>query len=141
MEREIQLVDALIGFSFKFEHLDGSTVIAESKKGDIVKAGDIKELPRQGMPIYGRTYESGSIFIKFDVIFPNTLNASQINSLKTIFNPSPEPTVDGKVEKVTALPFDQERLRQRREQQQNNNDSDEEGHGQGSGFRTNCSQQ
>jgi DnaJ family protein A protein 2 len=148
MERDINLIDALTGYSFSFEHLDGRTVIIENKKGDMVKPGDIKEVPRQGMPIHSRTYESGSLFIKFNVKFPDNLNTNQISALRTVFTPTPEPTFDPKtVEKVTANTVDAERLNQRNKQQQQHHhhhhdgddDSDENGHGQG--FRTNCAQQ
>jgi len=140
MERDIPLIDALTGLSFKINHLDEHVVIIESKKGDMVKPGDIKEVPRQGMPIYGRTYESGSLFIKFNVIFPDTLDTNQINSLRSVFTPSPEPTSDKDTERVLANPFDPERLKYRNQEQHYHNDSDSDGEGRG-GFRTNCAQQ
>jgi len=150
MERDINLIDALTGFQFKFQHLDGRDVIIENKKGDMVKPNDIKEVPRQGMPIYGRTYESGSLFIKFNVKFPDNLNTNQISSLRTVFTPTPEPSYDPKnIEKVVATTVDPERLNSRNDRHHNhnhynnnNNDSDsDEGHGHGGGFRTNCAQQ
>jgi len=142
MEKDINLIDALTGYSFKFTHLDSKPIIVESKKGDIVKPGEIKEVPRQGMPIYGRTYEQGSIFIKFNIIFPETVSNNQINTLRSIFTPTPDPTSETDTEKVSANPIDPEKLKQRSQEQHNqkhDSDSDEGGHGQG--FRTNCSQQ
>jgi len=145
MEKDISIIDALTGYSFKFDHLDGKAVIVESKKGDIVKPGDIKEVPRQGMPIYGRTYESGSLFIKYNVVFPDTLNTNQINTLRTIFTPTPEPTPDSNTEKVVSQPFDPDRFRSRREDHHHHHDHDHDEDSddgqQGGGFRTNCSQQ
>jgi len=149
MEKDINLIDALTGYSFKITHLDGREVIIESKKGDMVKPGDLKEVPRQGMPIYGRTYDHGSLFIKYNLIFPDTLNTNQINTIRTILIPTPEPTSDSNTEKAIALPIDYEKLHKRQEEQRYNHHDDEDddhghghshGHGDG-GFRTNCSQQ
>jgi len=141
MEKDILLIDALTGYSFKFNHLDKRPVIIEIKSNDIIKPGDIKEAPSLGMPVFTRTYEFGSLFIKFNVIFPTSLTKDQLVGLKTVFVPSPEPIEDENTEMVTAQPFDPERLRQRREEQQyrqREEDSGEEGNG---GFRTNCTQQ
>jgi len=142
MEKDIPLIDALTGFSFKINHLDDRAIIIESKKGDIVKIGDIKEIAGLGMPIYSRTYEHGSLYIKFNIIFPESLTREQIVGLKTVFVPTPEPIVDEETQKITAIPFDPERLKQRtdqREREAYNEDSDE-GANNG-GFRTSCNPQ
>jgi len=141
MEKDILLIDALTGYSFKFNHLDKRPVIIELKSNDIIKAGDIKEAPSLGMPVFTRTYEFGSLFIKFNVIFPTSLTKDQVAGLKAVFNPSPEPIEDENTEMVTAQPFDPERLRQRREEQQYRQREEDSDEGNGGGFRTNCAQQ
>jgi len=139
IERDINLIDALIGFSFKFEHLDARTVIVESKKGDIVKPDDIKEIPGLGMPLYGRPYQHGNLYIKFNVIFPANLTNDQMNGLKTIFTPTPEPTSEG--EKFVAQKFDQERYKERKHEQQHRQQDHDEEDGEREGIRTNCTSQ
>jgi len=142
IERDINLIDALVGYSFKFEHLDARTVIVESKKGDVVKPDDIKEVPGLGMPIYGRTYQHGNLYIKFNVIFPATLSKDQMEGLKTIFTPTPEPS--GEAEKHVAQLFDQDRYKERKHEQQYRQQEQHDEHddtGGGEGIRTNCTSQ
>jgi DnaJ family protein A protein 2 len=145
MEKKIELVDALVGYSFKFNHLDGRAVIVEIKSGQIIKPGDIREVSGMGMPMYSRTYEMGSLFIKFDVNFPTKLNNDQTLALKKVFEPTktPETTPEDKVEKVIAVPCDIERLQNRRQEYQNRQDSDEENDNQrGEGTHSvQCNQQ
>jgi len=133
MEKKIDLVDALVGYSFKFTHLDGKSVIVEVKSGQIIKPGDIREVSGMGMPMYSRTFELGSLFIKFDVNFPTKLNNDQTVALKKVFEPTkpPETSPEDKVEKVTAVPCDIERLQNRRQEYQTRQDSDEENDNQG----------
>jgi len=126
MEREIQLIDALTGFSFKINHLDARPVIIEIKKGQIVKPGDVREVPGLGMPVYSKPYEFGSLFIRFNVKFPNKLSNEQTVDLKKVFEPSTPPKDEG-CEKVTAVACDAERLNKRKEDYQNRPDSDEDG--------------
>jgi DnaJ family protein A protein 2 len=146
MEKKIELVDALIGYSYKFDHLDGRAVIVEVKSGQIIKPGDIREVAGLGMPMYSRTYEMGSLFIKFDVNFPTKLSNDQTVSLRKAFEPSkpPETTPEekDKVEKVTAVPCDIERLQNRRQEYQNRRESDEENeNNQGGTHSVQCNQQ
>jgi len=144
MEKDIPLIDALIGFAFKFNHLDERPIIVQSKRGDIVKPGDIKELPNLGMPVYTKPYEFGSLIVKFNVVFPVNLNNDQLGGLKSIFTNSPTPQSDMNTEKVTAQPYDLDRLKQRMKQQeyQRHHEGDDDSNGGGDhGFATNCTQQ
>lgn len=126
-------------------------VIVESKKGDIVKPNDIKEVPSLGMPFFAQSYSFGSLFIRFNIIFPGDLSTIQVSTLKTLFPLSPVPMLDDKTEKVTAIDYDAERHRQRREEQQyyahdeDNNDGDQNQqdhhhghHHGGAGFQQNA---
>jgi len=135
MEKDILLIDALVGYSFKINHLDERPVVIDLKPGDIVKPGDIKECTGLGMPVYTKPYEFGSLFVKFNVVFPTSLTKEQSNGLKTIFSPSPVPIVDETTEKVVGKPFDPERLRQRREEQQHRQSEDSDD-GNREGFRS-----
>jgi len=141
MEKDILLIDALTGYSFKINHLDERPIVVEIKPGDIVKPGDIKECPGLGMPVYTRPYEFGSLFVKFNVVFPNTLTKDQVNGLKSIFSPSPVPIVDENTEKVVAKPFDPERMRQRKEEQQNRHRDEDSDERNQEGIRSGCTPQ
>jgi len=143
MEKEVMLIDALVGFSFKINHLDERPVVVEVKPNDIVKPGDIKECPGLGMPVYTKPYEFGSLFIKFNIVFPNTLTKEQLGGLKNIFNPSPVPIVEENTETVTAKPYDLERLKRRIEDHQHRQREEEFNNGEGDegGFRAGCTPQ
>jgi chaperone protein DnaJ len=82
MEVDLPLVNALCGFEKVIKHLDGHEIIIKTKEGEIIKPGDIREVPGQGMPIHKTPYEYGSLFIKFNVIFPDKLSSKAIAKLK-----------------------------------------------------------
>eukprot|EP01121_Diplochlamys_sp_Union-15-3_P009027 TRINITY_DN2435_c0_g3_i1.p1 TRINITY_DN2435_c0_g3~~TRINITY_DN2435_c0_g3_i1.p1 ORF type:complete len:282 (-),score=55.46 TRINITY_DN2435_c0_g3_i1:88-807(-) len=72
MEKNLNLVDALGGFSFKVTHLDGRELCVESNpKGKIIKPGDQKVIPGEGMPKSGRSSAKGDLYVKFNVQFPD----------------------------------------------------------------------
>jgi len=137
MEKDITLIDALSGFSFKFDHLDGRPVVVEIKQGDIIKPDDLRELPQLGMPVYTRTYEHGSIFLKFNVVFPDSLSNQQMRGLRSVFTPTPQPTAEDPSERAIAQPFDRESYARRKEEEKynnyhnhnNNNEDSDEGNG------------
>jgi len=135
MEKDIMLIDALIGHSFKINHLDERPVVVDIKPGDIVKPGDFKECPGLGMPVYTKPYEFGSLFIKFNIVFPDSLSNQQMDNLKSIFNPSPVPIVDENTDRVVSKPYDIERLRRRIEEQQHRHREEEYNEEDQGGFR------
>eukprot|EP01129_Flabellula_baltica_P000371 TRINITY_DN10395_c0_g1_i1.p1 TRINITY_DN10395_c0_g1~~TRINITY_DN10395_c0_g1_i1.p1 ORF type:complete len:410 (-),score=98.20 TRINITY_DN10395_c0_g1_i1:18-1247(-) len=144
MEKDISLIDALTGYSFKITHLDGREVIINSTPGDIIKPDDIREVVDCGMPCYSRTYTFGSLFIKFNVVFPTSLSQTEQEQLKQILNPSPQPVITDDSQVVQAIVVNEENLRRRRQERkraeyENAYDQDE---GYGEGVRTaSCTQQ
>jgi len=143
MKKEISLVDALTGYSFKITHLDGREVIINSKPGDIIKPEDVREVEELGMPCYSRTYSYGSLFIQFIVKFPTSLTNEDQARLKEIMIPSPQPAITEDAQVTTAVEIDHEKLRRRKQERkraeyENAYDDDEE-HQQGN-VRT-CTQQ
>jgi DnaJ family protein A protein 2 len=92
MEKEIPLVNALTGFKFVVEHLDGRKILVQTKPGDIIKPNDRKEIVREGMPFLSRPYEKGSLFMLFKVVFPTKLSTNQISHIKkSLPDAAPEP--------------------------------------------------
>jgi DnaJ family protein A protein 2 len=142
MEKEISLVDSLIGYSYVFKHLDGRDVLVEIKPGQIIRPGDIREVKNCGMPVYSRTYEYGSLFIKFDVKFPTKLSLEQNEKLRSVFTPNTPVKKEGEVDHAFANPCDDERLKRRKEEYQNRIDSDNEDNDNGGGQHSvQCNQQ
>lgn len=62
--------DALVGFSLEITHLDGRTVTVQRDK--ITKPGARMRKKGEGMPSYENNNLHGTLFITFDVAFPET---------------------------------------------------------------------
>lgn len=86
IKKNIPLVDALCGFDFEIEHLDGRIIIVEGKPGEVIEDGSIKKIAHEGFPVKGDAGEYGHLFIEFTVDFPKTgsLSTSQQQSLYTV---------------------------------------------------------
>jgi DnaJ-class molecular chaperone len=69
VEKTIGLVEALCGFSWTLEHLDGKDVTIDTKSGDVVGSQAIRCIPDLGMPVKD-TLDRGRLFIRFKVEFP-----------------------------------------------------------------------
>jgi DnaJ family protein B protein 4 len=78
IEKTITLKDALCGFNFEIHHLSGKIFQLSNKPGNIIKPGSVKTIPNLGLEKNG---ETGSIKIKFQVEFPDTLTDEQIQTL------------------------------------------------------------
>lgn len=78
IEKTISLKDALCGFHFEIHHLNGRLFQLSNKPGNIITPGKIKTIPNLGLEKNG---ETGSIKIKFNVVFPDSLTEEQLNAL------------------------------------------------------------
>jgi DnaJ-class molecular chaperone len=131
MELDIPLVNALCGFEKVIKHLDGHEILIKTKEGDIIKPGEIREIPGQGMPIHKTPYEFGSLYIKFNVIFPEKLSSKAITKLKEHL-PDALPKVHNKqgvvevtMNKVNPEKFSQKKRRASREERMEEDMDDE----------------
>jgi len=71
IEKSLKLVEALCGFQFTIIHLDNRKLLVKSQPNDIIKPGDLKSIPDEGMPIHKRPMDRGTLYIKFIVEFPD----------------------------------------------------------------------
>ena len=78
IEKNIPLKLALCGFDFEIHHLNGKVFKLANKPGNVIKPGSIKTIPGLGLEKNG---ETGSLKIKFNVDFPDTLTSEQIQAL------------------------------------------------------------
>ena len=69
-QKKIKLVEALCGFQFAITHLDGRTLVIKSHPNEIVRPGDIKSIPGEGMPMFKHPFEKGKLLIHFEIEFP-----------------------------------------------------------------------
>jgi len=81
IDKTIPLVNALTGFTFVLEHLDGRKLVISTPPNTVISPGLQLEIPQEGMPVRNFPSERGSLLIRFDVEFPKTLNPSQITGL------------------------------------------------------------
>jgi len=97
MRKTISLVEALTGFEFTVEQLDGRKLLVSTKSPDsvtVVKPGDFKVIREEGMPIFKRS-SKGDLYVEFDVEFPKTIPLQSHKALKKLL-PSSRPDLEDK---------------------------------------------
>jgi len=78
MKKSISLFEALTGVDFVLEHLDGHKVRIKSTPGEVLSDETVKQVPDEGMPIFGHSsYMKGVLFVQFDIAMPKTLDLSE----------------------------------------------------------------
>ncbi|ETO15979.1 chaperone protein DNAJ [Reticulomyxa filosa] len=83
---DLTLTQALLGFDLNIEHLDGRWInVLFMKHNDITHFGMERKYPKEGMPIHNTPSHFGSLFITFDVIFPDTVDETQKQKLINAF--------------------------------------------------------
>eukprot|EP01156_Anaeramoeba_ignava_P022650 Anaeramoba_ignava/c20919_g2_i1.p1 GENE.c20919_g2_i1~~c20919_g2_i1.p1 ORF type:complete len:232 (-),score=84.94 c20919_g2_i1:118-813(-) len=91
MTHNLTLVEALCGFEFVLQHLDGRQLVIKSEQNEIIKPGDVRGIEHQGMPLKESPYEFGNLYVKFEVEFPKKgqINSKNFNTLREIL-PNPK---------------------------------------------------
>ena len=57
--------------------------------GKVIKPNSWKSIQDEGMPVHGRPYEKGNLYIHFKVVFPEELSQEQVGALRSVL---PGPT-------------------------------------------------
>jgi DnaJ family protein B protein 4 len=82
LKRKINLKEALCGFSFEIQHLNGKILAIQNKNNITVITPNYKHVvPNMGMI---RDNNSGNLIIEFDVEFPEKLTLDQIEKIRNI---------------------------------------------------------
>ncbi|XP_057534995.1 dnaJ protein homolog ANJ1 [Amaranthus tricolor] len=92
-EHTLSLTEALCGFRFVLNHLDGRQLLIKSNPGEVIKPDQFKAIDDEGMPIHQRPFMKGKLYIHFTVEFPDSLNPDQVKALETILPPKPSMTL------------------------------------------------
>lgn len=71
MQKTISLKEALLGFTFSIDFLDGKKLTVSSVPGEIISHGDIKTVKGKGLPFYRDIMNHGNLIISFKVQFPD----------------------------------------------------------------------
>lgn len=89
MQKTISLKEALCGFSFPVEHLDKRVLLVKSTPGELIKPGQTKSIPNEGMPTKGNPFDKGQLLIRFEVEMPESLTEEQLKVLAKVL-PDPQ---------------------------------------------------
>ena len=67
--------------------------------GKVIKPNSWKSIQDEGMPVHGRPYEKGNLYIHFKVVFPDELSQEQVGALRSILpGPKPSPPLNGSMD-------------------------------------------
>eukprot|EP01116_Phalansterium_solitarium_P009013 TRINITY_DN23003_c0_g1_i1.p1 TRINITY_DN23003_c0_g1~~TRINITY_DN23003_c0_g1_i1.p1 ORF type:complete len:372 (+),score=141.99 TRINITY_DN23003_c0_g1_i1:129-1244(+) len=75
MNMTISLLEALVGFSKSFRHLDGHSV--KVTKEDVTKPGEVFMVAEEGMPKHNWSSELGNLYIEFAIRMPTSVTEEQ----------------------------------------------------------------
>ena len=81
LEKNITLKEALCGFSFELTYINGKSYTLNNNAGNIIPPGFRKIIPNMGLE---RDQHKGNMVVEFNIKFPEKLNESVINTLKSI---------------------------------------------------------
>ena len=81
LEKKITLKEALCGFSFEINYINGKSYTLNNNVGNIIPHGFKKVLPNMGLE---RDQHKGNLVVEFNVQFPEKLSEPIITSLKNI---------------------------------------------------------
>jgi len=79
-EKNLTLSECLLGYEFSFRHMDDRIVVVSSKPGVVTKPDDVLLVEGEGMPVQGVPNRRGDLFIKINIVMPNS---SQMTDPKT----------------------------------------------------------
>lgn len=63
-----------------------------TQPGEVIKPDTFKCIADEGMPIAGKPYEKGNLYVRFDVQFPDSLSPAAVAALKSVLPPAPAPS-------------------------------------------------
>ncbi|KAL6511068.1 hypothetical protein OROGR_022192 [Orobanche gracilis] len=146
VEHSLSLTEALCGFQFILSHLDGRQLLIKPDPGEVVKPNSYKAINDEGMPMYQRPFMKGKLYIHFNVDFPDSLSAEQVESLAKILPPKAQSQLTDmeidECEETTLHDVNiEDELRRKAQQHQEAYDEDEDEMRGGGAQRVQCAQQ
>jgi DnaJ family protein A protein 2 len=98
MKMDLQLSEALCGFTKTITHLDGRVLKIESPAGSVVKPESVRAIEGEGMPFHGNPFTKGRLFIIFKVHFPPSLAPGAVTALKAVLPRGTDVSLSGEEE-------------------------------------------
>lgn len=113
MKMDINLTEALCGFSRPINTLDTRTLFIHHH-GDVIKPGTIKCIHNEGIPIPKTRQKKGKLFVKFNIIFPVSVDKDYLSTLEMILSPRKKYTPLDTYERVSLTDdtFTEEEMRE-----------------------------
>ncbi|XP_050371612.1 dnaJ protein homolog [Argentina anserina] len=146
VDHSLSLTDALCGFQFVLNHLDGRQLLIKSNPGAVVKPDSFKAINDEGMPMYQRPFMKGKLYIHFSVDFPETLSLEQVKALEVALpsRASSQQLTDMELdecEETTLHDVNMEEEMRRKQHQAHSEAYDEDDDMPGGAQRVQCAQQ
>lgn len=128
LNQSISITQALCGFDLVIKHLDGRDLHVKHEPGNVMKNGDLKCIPNEGMPIHKNPFEKGQLFIKFSVEFPESIDPALIPDLEKCLPPRPAFVMPAgeHVEEVSMSDYDPNMRGRKKNSAAYNSDSEDE---------------
>lgn len=105
MTAHLTLQEALCGFAFPIEHLDGRQIVIKPSPGDVISSSFVWQVYNEGMPVKNTGgLQRGNLFIRFTIDWPDadSLSMDQINTIAKAFGvPEKSPLVGGQKLELT----------------------------------------
>ncbi|KAI8042778.1 dnaJ homolog subfamily A member 2 [Drosophila gunungcola] len=99
---EINITEALCGYTHCFKHLDGRNVCLRTHPGEVLQHGHIKMVRGGGMPVFNKATDSGDLYLKFMVKFPENdfATPAQLAMLEDLLPPRQQVVIPKNAEEV-----------------------------------------
>ncbi|XP_075153849.1 dnaJ homolog [Haematobia irritans] len=103
----INITQALCGFVHCFKHLDGRNICISTKPGEVIRHGEFKMVPTEGMPLRNNPFDRGDLIVQFVIQFPENDFATpeQLATLETLLPPREPFTMPPEAEEVQLVEF------------------------------------
>ncbi|KAL7286962.1 hypothetical protein TKK_0018817 [Trichogramma kaykai] len=115
LRMNLTLTEALCGFQKCVTTLDNRVLVINSPPGDVIKHGDVKAVPDEGMPVWKDPFNKGRLIIQFIVDFPNSIDPAIIPDLEKCLPAREQDIVPDGAEEVALLEIDPEQECRRKE--------------------------
>ncbi|KAJ1527730.1 hypothetical protein ONE63_007687 [Megalurothrips usitatus] len=106
MRMHLELVEALCGFQKVIKTLDDRDLVITTLPGEVIKSGDVKCIPNEGMPQYKNPFEKGRLIIQFLVNFPTQIDPALIPQLEQCLPAREEIMIPDNAEEVILVDMD-----------------------------------
>lgn len=111
----LSLTESLCGFQKIVRTLDDRDLLITSPPGSLIKHGDLKCIPGEGMPVYRDPFTKGKLTIQFSVDIPKTIDPAIAMKLLPLLPPVEQVMIPDGAEEVILEDFDPIREAQQRE--------------------------